>query len=942
MRRTLATFALLLVVLGIPLALIALFGSPRIPSLDLHRLLTSLGETDLDAGAIARSIGLVAWCLWAYLTLVVALRLLAAVISPRHNSARALRELSDRLTPAFLRRLADLAVSASIVLSVGRVIPAIATTPAANFATAHTKHVDVPTPPQAEPPRTYLVKPGDSLWEIAETELGSGFRWKEIYALNRDRHFSDGRSLEDPKLIRPGWQLSLPKESSDLHEGNAAQTPHVAPPSATAETQTEPSPIASPSQESVDDSATNAAEEVSTPHSPVVELPSGSVVAASFASGILTAQAISSLRARRRRRALSGRSTIQEGTLVSNIRRLEIRTGPGHLHAAATEVTDRWLRVHAAVPRFAWAIEGEDRVEFLLKDGQDHPTLPPSDERLAFSWDGPFVRARVSRPFAPQPSRSRGPLETGLLVSVGYRNDECIFIGLVESRTTLIGAEAAAVTQELLLSLAAASPCGDLEVFAIGDAPLAEVGQLNHVVRSSSWDDAPPVLRDLEEELLRRARLFLEEGVDDWREHLVSNPDEPLPALLIVATEPPVPLRGPIEAVAMQVSALAGAFVAVGWELDKQGQALEVSDSVVSLSNPPTPAMSELHRFGLSQDEIKQALELINQAHPKAWNQFDEPSHAPSVINVAVAVAAEGSSDLNSVTEEQNLTIKDEDEANAQTEPPELLGETVQLDHQISDYVARPSDPSQLPNQARAFGPLQLIRSGRPVVKTGRQTSRELLAFLVANRRGASRDQIIESLWPDKGIDAGQDLRNALYHLRKTTGGKGSVVQTAETWALDPDRWWVDVWEFESLIATSEEAGPEDAMGSLKQAIDLYSGAFCDDCYYSWLEPVRDEYRGKFIRASARLANLYMEFERPTEALLVLDEAIREEPINEDLYRRAITIEGQLRRRNNVIRRFNKLEAVLQDELDEDPDEDTAQLVRKVLNDLDRSQRVEA
>jgi hypothetical protein len=56
----------------------------------------------------------------------------------------------------------------------------------------------------------YRVRRGDSLWRIAERELGSGFRWDEIYRLNEGKRFPDGESLTDPHLILPGWVLDLP------------------------------------------------------------------------------------------------------------------------------------------------------------------------------------------------------------------------------------------------------------------------------------------------------------------------------------------------------------------------------------------------------------------------------------------------------------------------------------------------------------------------------------------------------------------------------------------------------------------------------------------------------------------------------------------------------------------------------------------------------------
>ena len=50
---------------------------------------------------------------------------------------------------------------------------------------------------------TYVVVAGDSLWKIAQKHLGSGARWGEIYAANRD-------IVSDPSLIYIGQVLDIP------------------------------------------------------------------------------------------------------------------------------------------------------------------------------------------------------------------------------------------------------------------------------------------------------------------------------------------------------------------------------------------------------------------------------------------------------------------------------------------------------------------------------------------------------------------------------------------------------------------------------------------------------------------------------------------------------------------------------------------------------------
>lgn len=57
---------------------------------------------------------------------------------------------------------------------------------------------------KSEQTKTYTVKKGDCLWNIAKTKLGSGARYTEIYNLNKKVIGSN------PNLIYPGQVLLLP------------------------------------------------------------------------------------------------------------------------------------------------------------------------------------------------------------------------------------------------------------------------------------------------------------------------------------------------------------------------------------------------------------------------------------------------------------------------------------------------------------------------------------------------------------------------------------------------------------------------------------------------------------------------------------------------------------------------------------------------------------
>ena len=80
-------------------------------------------------------------------------------------------------------------------------------------------------PAMGQSEETYVVERGDSLWEIADDELGDGKRYGEIYQLNEGRPQPDGMRLSDPDEIWPGWQLRLPAEQAPAEPEQPAVPP---------------------------------------------------------------------------------------------------------------------------------------------------------------------------------------------------------------------------------------------------------------------------------------------------------------------------------------------------------------------------------------------------------------------------------------------------------------------------------------------------------------------------------------------------------------------------------------------------------------------------------------------------------------------------------------------------------------------------------------------
>lgn len=69
---------------------------------------------------------------------------------------------------------------------------------------------------------SYTVQPGDSLWKIAQEQLGNGNDYPAIVALNNGRVMPDGTTFHTEGFLKPGWTLLLPSDrvhaESGLHD----------------------------------------------------------------------------------------------------------------------------------------------------------------------------------------------------------------------------------------------------------------------------------------------------------------------------------------------------------------------------------------------------------------------------------------------------------------------------------------------------------------------------------------------------------------------------------------------------------------------------------------------------------------------------------------------------------------------------------------------------
>ncbi|MFI1259157.1 LysM peptidoglycan-binding domain-containing protein [Streptomyces netropsis] len=191
----------------------------QMPSLDdVTTALTSQDDTgQLFLGAIT----LIGWYGYLSFAASVVLEVFAAL---RHRRVPRIRALGGT------QRLAGTLVGGIILLlPTSAAFAATAPASAASVAVTAPQTTGAPataaaqsTPATAKNATAYTgpvhdVKPGESLWEIAEQRLGAGTRWHDIVTANAGVPQADGTVITaDTTFLQPGWTLRLPADAKPL------------------------------------------------------------------------------------------------------------------------------------------------------------------------------------------------------------------------------------------------------------------------------------------------------------------------------------------------------------------------------------------------------------------------------------------------------------------------------------------------------------------------------------------------------------------------------------------------------------------------------------------------------------------------------------------------------------------------------------------------------
>ncbi len=229
------------------------------------------------------------------------------------------------------------------------------------------------------------------------------------------------------------------------------------------------------------------------------------------------------------------------------------------------------------------------------------------------------------------------------------------------------------------------------------------------------------------------------------------------------------------------------------------------------------------------------------------------------------------------------------------------------------------------------FGTPRLWLNGRVVDKI-RRKNRALVYYLAAHNHPVTRENLLAFFWPDHERSAAQPiLRTMIYDLRKQLGENFRADDQAIALAADV---YIDVHHFIAAL----QASTADLL-SLTNAIALYQGDFLEGFsladspqFDDWATSEREHYSILAMRGFADLARIQERLGDYSAALNAMRRALAFNPFQEDLQRelmRLLYLNGD---RAGVIKQYETLRKLLDDEMGILPMPETRSLYDSIIN----------
>jgi DNA-binding SARP family transcriptional activator len=223
------------------------------------------------------------------------------------------------------------------------------------------------------------------------------------------------------------------------------------------------------------------------------------------------------------------------------------------------------------------------------------------------------------------------------------------------------------------------------------------------------------------------------------------------------------------------------------------------------------------------------------------------------------------------------------------------------------------------------------IQSPEGALRGARASTEQLIAYLALRPRGATRDELTEALWP------GEDPRRTRQRLWQSTSEARKLIGDALIsqrghYALDRTKVTVDADDLDALLAQAKTAtSPAADRRVLERGLGLLRGQPLAGWDHVWADADAGRLRATQAQLLERLGRARLATGDAHGALEAAEQGLDRDTLNEGLWRLAMQAETELGLRESVGRRYERLRALLDEQLGLEPEAETRTLYRGLL-----------
>ena len=212
------------------------------------------------------------------------------------------------------------------------------------------------------------------------------------------------------------------------------------------------------------------------------------------------------------------------------------------------------------------------------------------------------------------------------------------------------------------------------------------------------------------------------------------------------------------------------------------------------------------------------------------------------------------------------------------------------------------------------LGRFRLISNGSPLaIRPRLRKPQELLQALIAfggTEVGAST--LIDALWPESEGDAAYHaLESAIYRLRRLLGAPDVVSMMGGKVSLNPNRLWVDIWEFASELRRAHVSHSPNAQW-LTRLRALYQGAFLQhETDRPWVLQARQELCDRSLNVIREVAYEQELARHWQDAAHLYQFGIELDCLNESLYRALMRCHQELGNHSEALQAYRRCRDLL-------------------------------